>query len=65
MRLYQVTFDGDNDFVEAESFGRAIELWRAELKRQDPESWTDEELAAEEPEQVVLASDKPVIRAAK
>lgn len=63
MKLYQVMFDGSWEFVEAGSFGHAVDLWRANLKREDPDSWTDEELADTEPEQVVLASERSVIRA--
>ncbi len=61
MKLYQVTFDGDEDYVEAASYGQAVARWRAELKRQNPdedEEWSD----TEEPESVVLISSRPVLR---
>jgi len=57
MKLYQVGFEGEHEFVEAMSFGQAVALWREEMERQNPD-WD----ADEEPEQVLLVSDHPVIR---
>lgn len=57
MSLYQVQFDGEQYFVEAESFAAAIEAWK--------DDWRQEgEYDDEEPESVALLSDKHVIRAA-
>lgn len=59
LKLYQVTFDGQHEFVEAASFGEAVRIWRFAMSAQ---AEPDESYEDEEPEQVVLANDAPVIR---
>lgn len=60
MKLYRVTFDGSDDYVEAESFGDAIKIWRAHLFSSNlPGDFEDDV----EPESVALVSDEPVLRA--
>ena len=57
MKLYRIEYDGDPDYIEAESFGAAIKVWREVIVPRDdidPEA---------EPESVTLISDKPVVRA--
>lgn len=61
LKLYQITFDGQSEFVEAASFGDAVRIWRVEMSAQ---AEPDETYEDEEPEQVVLANDAPVIREA-
>lgn len=57
MNLYQVTFDGDPKWVEAENFTKAIHLWREFCK----EDW-DEYTGHEQPDSVTLVHHEPVIR---
>ena len=42
MKLYQVGFEGEHEFVEAMSFGQAVALWREEMERQNPDWDADE-----------------------
>ena len=59
MNLYRVVFDGQPDFVEAETFSRAIELWRAKLiSENEPDDFEDNV----EPESVELVHESPVVR---
>lgn len=59
MNLYMVMFDGTPDYVEADDFALAIELWRAKLiADNDPGDFEPNV----QPEQVVLVHDEPVIR---
>lgn len=57
MKLYMIRFDGMPYHVEAESFGHAIDLWH----RHHVALETDWD-GTEEPEEVVLVADEPVIR---
>lgn len=57
MNLYRVTFDDQDDYVEAKTFGEAITVWRAALKVDD--DWVDD---TTEPQSVELVADKPVMR---
>lgn len=57
MRLYHVQYDGVCYYVEAESFARAIELWKADREADWGEPCEDE------PESVALINNDPVIRA--
>lgn len=57
-KLYRVTFDGQDRYVEAPDFPRAIEAWKAWGKAE----WKEDYDGTEEPESVALVSDDPVIR---
>jgi hypothetical protein len=59
--LYLVTFDGCPDYVEADSFPDAIDVWRANLIGENP---PDSFEADVQPESVELLHEEPVIRAA-
>lgn len=54
--LYQVQFDHEDDFVEAETFAEAITVWQGAMAIANGEPWT------EEPESVLRVSEKPVLR---
>lgn len=58
MKLYQIMFDGEARFVEAESFAAAIEVW----KQVKAIEWGEDYDGTEEPESVSLMSDEPVLR---
>lgn len=68
MNLYRVRWDGEDEFVEAQRFGDAVALWRAEMVRRwklsgEYEAGHDDSI---EPEEVHLVSEcrvNPVIRA--
>ncbi len=60
MNLYIVQFDGQPDYVEAETFVEAIALWRAKLiADNDPGDFEDDV----QPDSVVVVHDEPVVRA--
>lgn len=59
MSLYRLIYDNDDNFVEAETFSEAIELWRA-VKRVE---WGEDFQLGDEPYSCQLIYDKPVIRA--
>lgn len=58
MNLYHVQYDGQSFWVEAESFGRAVELWTVHVKV----SWDTDYMDTDQPESVHLVHDEPVIR---
>lgn len=62
MNLYRILFDGDPDFVEAETFAGAILLWRDNLIEENEPGDFDESV---QPESVELVHEKPVLRAGK
>lgn len=62
MKLYAVTFDGTPDYVEAENFAAAIQIWRAHLIATNAPGDFDETI---EPESVALVHDAPVLRGAR
>lgn len=61
-KLYRVTFDGTDDYVEAATFGQAIKVWREKLKADnntgDASDFTDDQ----EPESVELFHGDGVLR---
>ena len=66
LKVYRVQDEeGDFRIVEAASFGEAVRLWRETMIAQ----WKEDDCYVEdtdkdvEPEQVVIVSDEPVIRA--
>lgn len=59
MKVYIIRFDGGASIVEAETFGAAVESWRA-VKRVE---WGTDFEETDEPESVELIHDEPVIRA--
>jgi len=61
MSLFQVSFDGQHDWVEAKDFNDAIRVWKEWVIAQEGE----EEMGEFQPEGVALVSDSPVIRAAE
>lgn len=58
MNLYQVQFDSETWFVEAESFAAAIELW----KERAAIEWGDNYSQEDEPESVALVHDDGCVR---
>lgn len=58
MNLYQVLYDSQHYYVEAESFPAAIDLWKAHVAK----VWDDDFDGYEEPESVALIHDGEVIR---
>jgi hypothetical protein len=60
MKLYQVLFDGETDFVEAPGFVEAIVVWRSKLLRENEPGDFDHDV---QPEAVMLMHDGPVLRA--
>ncbi len=58
MKLYKVIFDSQPDFVEAETFGAAIQIWRKQLQTDNPDAFWDDV----EPEAVELVHDASVLR---
>jgi hypothetical protein len=58
MNLYRIRFDGMPYYVEAPSFADAIRIWNAHLVAMEPAGWD----GTEQPEEVVLEHDEPVIR---
>ena len=56
-KVYGVTYDGETRIVIAPTFGDAVELWLMEMQGEWGDDWTGDE----QPEQVVLISDEPVI----
>lgn len=58
MSVYHIQGEGDSRIVEAETYGTAVALWLAAMKRE----FGDEEYEGAEPESVALLSDDPVIR---
>ena len=59
LKVFQVHYDGEQELVEAVSFGAAVEKWKEHLLAEND---NDLELLDEEPESVVLLSTDPVIR---
>lgn len=53
--LYRISFDGPDQYVEAESFAMAIVAWKAHCRTDDPGF-------DEEPTSVHLISQEPVVR---
>lgn len=62
MALFLVRFDGEDYPVEADNMVAAIETWKRWGKAFE---WPDEWDGTEEPEQVVLLSDRSAIRLGK
>ena len=58
MKLYMIQFDGQRDYVEAESYGAALKAWHAHMMIEQAPDWD----GTEEPESVALVHDEPVIR---
>jgi hypothetical protein len=58
MNLYQVLYDGQHYYVEAESFTAAIGLWKIHVSM----LWGEDYDGSEQPESVALIHDDPVIR---
>lgn len=56
MNIYQISFDGESHLVEAPTMADAIKTWQVEMA-----NWGGEDFQ-EDPESIVLVSDKPVIR---
>ena len=56
MKLYRIDFDGESDYVEAESFSAAITIWR------DYNVSVNDMDADAEPESVTLTHDGPALR---
>jgi hypothetical protein len=63
MKLYQLKYDDQFYYVEAESMRQAIDIWHAAVLKK----WQDEPGSGwdgtEEPEGVTEIHDEPVIRA--
>jgi hypothetical protein len=59
LKLFAVMYDGDNDYVEAETMRDAIAIWHAHMKLQNGNDWFGDE----EPESCSLVIGKPVLRA--
>lgn len=59
MNLYRVLFDGQEFYVEAESFAVAVSLWTGHVR----DIWGSDFDGTEQPESVQLMHDEPVIRA--
>jgi hypothetical protein len=59
VKLYRVRFDGQDYFVEALSFGDALEVWHQHGRKDDPK-WDDPETP--EPEEVAFVSWDAVLR---
>lgn len=63
--LYQIRYDGQDDYVEATDYAEAVTAWRAavEVRWKAEGCWEDGDTEVM-PEQVVcLDNDHPVIRA--
>lgn len=58
-KLYRILFDGEPDYIEATSFGKAIKLWRDNIIDENEPGVIAED---EEPESVELIHEKGVIR---
>jgi hypothetical protein len=56
--LYMITFDGQPDYIEAENYAEAVKSWHEHMQRVEEGDWD----STEQPEQVVLVHDGPVIR---
>jgi hypothetical protein len=59
MNLYHVQYDSQSFWVEAETFGQAVDLWKAHVKV----LWDQDYMDTDQPESVHLVHDEPVIRA--
>jgi hypothetical protein len=59
MSLYAITYDSETDYVEASTYGTAIEAWSAYMKHENGPDWPN----GEEPESCVLVSGKDVVQA--
>lgn len=60
-KVYQVMFDGDEWYVEATSFGEAVDLWRRRVAK----AWGDHYHESDEPSSVTFLGDGPVLRASR
>jgi len=60
MKLYLLTFDGQEYYVEATSMHMAQAVWLDAMRAEWESDWTGDE----EPDQVALVHDEPVLRAA-
>jgi hypothetical protein len=58
-KLYRVMFDCEYDYIEAKSFGAAVEIWRRHLIDENEPGDIE---ATVEPESVELVHDEPVRR---
>lgn len=58
INLYMVQFDGQQWYVESSDFGGACKKWLNAMR----DVWGDDWEGNEQPQQVVLIDDKPVIR---
>ena len=59
MKVYHVQAEGETRIVEAESYGKAVAIFLAAMRREFGDSWDDAE-----PDSVSLLSDEPVLREA-
>lgn len=59
MKLFRVQFDGQSDYVEAETMQKAIERWHEHSRADDPK-WDDP--FTPEPDGVELVSERSVLR---
>ena len=60
-RLYRVEFDGGFRYVEAASFGRALDTWRVEMMNENPGPDSGWDIQTE-PDSIVLVDHEAVIR---
>lgn len=58
MKLYHIQYDSVSFWVEAESFAKAVEVWKAHVKV----LWDKDYMETDEPESVHLVHDEAVIR---
>lgn len=57
IKLYLIHFDGEGDYIEAQNFSEAVDIWKSGMKREQGEDWEEEE-----PESVALIHEKAVWR---
>lgn len=62
MNLYLLNYDDMPFFVEASSFSDAIRIWRVWMARENEEG---DPPFVDEPEELTIISDEPVIREAR
>lgn len=60
LKLFQITFDDQHDYVEAATMSAAIATWHACMKGENGDDWHGDE----EPESCALVHRSAVIRAA-
>lgn len=58
LKLYHLTFDGQDFYVEALSMHLAQAIWLDAMR----ETWGTEWTGEEEPDQIALVHDEPVLR---